>query len=58
MKNLLPYCGLVDVRINASEKYLPVKCSVHFLRGPCLMCKGVRVNQRDGHRADELWKSW
>ena len=24
MSNLLPYCGLVDVRISASEKDLPV----------------------------------
>ena len=24
MNNLLPYCGLVDARISASEKYLPV----------------------------------
>ena len=24
MNNLLPYCGLVDVRINASDKNLPV----------------------------------
>ena len=25
MNNLLPYCGLVDVRINASDKDLPVQ---------------------------------
>ena len=25
MNNLLSYCGLVDARISASEKYLPVK---------------------------------
>jgi hypothetical protein len=25
MNNLLPYCGLVDARISASEKDLPVK---------------------------------
>ena len=25
MKNLLSYCGLVDVRINASDKDLPVQ---------------------------------
>ena len=24
MNNLLSYCGLVDARINATDKYLPV----------------------------------
>ena len=27
MNNLLPYCGLVDVRIDASDKDLPVTTS-------------------------------
>ena len=26
MNNLLSYCGLVDARISASEKDLPVQC--------------------------------
>ena len=26
MNNLLPYCGLVDGKIRASDKDLPVKC--------------------------------
>ena len=25
MSNLLSYCGLVDARISASDKYLPVR---------------------------------
>ena len=25
MNNLVSYCGLVDARISASEKYLPVR---------------------------------
>ena len=33
MNNLLPYCGLVDVRINASDKDLPV-----LTHGPLLHC--------------------
>ena len=32
MNNLLSYCGLVDVRISASEKDLPVHTVVHCLR--------------------------
>ena len=28
MNNLLSYCGLVDVRINASDKDLPVKIEI------------------------------
>jgi hypothetical protein len=30
MNNLLPYCGLVDVRINTSDKDLPVRTSLHI----------------------------
>ena len=31
MNNLLSYCGLVDVRINASDKDLPVSKPVSFI---------------------------
>ena len=27
MNNLLSYCGLVDAKIRASDKYLPVNCA-------------------------------
>jgi hypothetical protein len=33
MKNLFSYCGLVDVRINASDKDLPVQtkeCDIKY----------------------------
>ena len=31
MNNLLSYCGLVDARISASEKYLPVQGQLNSL---------------------------
>ena len=31
MNNVLSYCGLVDARISASEKDLPVSLTVHSL---------------------------
>ena len=31
MNNLLSYCGLVDVRINASDKDLPVQISATYI---------------------------
>ena len=38
MNNLLSYCGLVDVRINASDKYLPVqKFKTNSLQQPLLL---------------------
>ena len=32
MKNLLSYCGLVDARISASEKDLPVNPGISFFQ--------------------------
>jgi hypothetical protein len=34
MNNLLSYCGLVEVRIGASEKYLPVSVTEQKLFFP------------------------
>ena len=31
MNNFLSYCGLVDVRINASDKDLPVKLNMESM---------------------------
>ena len=31
MNNLLSYCGLVNVRINASERDLPVNISIELI---------------------------
>ena len=47
MNNLLSYCGLIDVRINASDKDLPVLTTYGFyklrlVRG--LPCTGVPVS--------------
>ena len=30
MNNLLPYCGLVDAKIKASDKDLPVHFKMHY----------------------------
>ena len=36
MNNLSSYCGLVDAKIRASDKDLPVTCSWRFLRSNTL----------------------
>ena len=41
MDNLLSYCGLVDTRISASEKDLPVSSSTSFKNYVVLMCMRV-----------------
>ena len=54
MNNLLSYCGLVDVRINASDKDLPVAYEAYEFKigksgpsklsqvvDPCFMTRGV-----------------
>ena len=38
MNNLLSYCGLVDLRINASEKDLPVCISYGMKLHNCHIC--------------------
>ena len=52
MNNLLPYCGLVDARISASEKDLPVQdlyiVSKRFKRCAYLPGKGS-PNYKFGH---------
>ena len=37
MKNLLSYCGLVDARISASEKDLPVQNAIDFTNALLLL---------------------
>ena len=40
MNNLLSYCGLIDAKIRASDKDLPVQKNVRFLHWICLqVCK-------------------
>ena len=43
MNNLLSYCGLVDARISASEKDLPVKCTQEDLGS--LVCLNLKRNK-------------
>ena len=49
MNNLFSYCGLVDPRISASDKDLPV--SINFKKGAELDCNGFSVVNRccEGH---------
>ena len=44
MNNLWSYCGLVDVRINASDKDLPVPLWFHKILGGPLMCKNLNTD--------------
>ena len=51
MNNLLSYCGLVDTRISASEKDLPV-CYIFFcfqiVQGKGIYCKAIPYQQING----------
>ena len=44
MNNLLSYCGLVDARISASDKDLPVQNLLNCLRSGLTMASCVRLN--------------
>ena len=46
--NLLSYCGLVDARISASEKDLPVSTHIKFdSRVFCEILLGVKIGLHD-----------
>ena len=39
MNNLSSYCGLIDARISASDKYLPVKIFLQSTNQPLQSCE-------------------
>ena len=47
MNNLLSYCGLVDARISASEKDLPVHISSIFVHRKTIISLKMLVNEFD-----------
>ena len=50
MNNLLSYCGLVDVRINASDKDLPVAVGVDGSLAFSEMTRPAKIKGAVAHR--------